>query len=228
MSGIYTNGTYLENAPSWNAEDSQWKAVQIRRLLDRNRITPSTVAEIGCGAGVVLLELSKVFDQTTFKGYDISPQAIDLCKWNERAEFFCRDLLAEQSRFDLLLAVDVFEHVPDYLGFLRQCKLKADYKIYHIPLDIHVSSVLRNTFFSQRYTVGHLHYFTADSALATLKDTEHEIIDYFYTDAAFGVFKHHPSLKRAIANVPRWIFSKLSVPFTARMFGGYSLLVLTR
>ena len=72
------------------------------------------------------------------------------------------------------------------MGFLEKCRAKAEYKIYHIPLDVHVSSVLRNAFIGGRYTLGHLHYFTADSAIATLKDTGHEIVDYLYTNAALG------------------------------------------
>ena len=80
----------------------------------------------------------------------------------------------------------------------------------------------------KRHSFARGHNFTADSAIATLKDTGHEIVDYFYTNAAFGLFKEHPSLKRAIANGPRWLFSKFSMRFTARIFGGYSLLVLAK
>ena len=126
------------------------------------------------------------------------------------------------------MIIDVFEHVPDYLGFVEKCREKATYKIYHIPLDIHVSSVFRNSFLRNRYTIGHIHYFTADSAISALRDTGHEIIDCFYTNGAVGLFKEHPSFKKAIANVPRWLLSKFNLPFTARLLGGYSLLVLTK
>jgi hypothetical protein len=34
--------------------------------------------------------------------------------------------------------------------------------------------------------------------------------------------------KKAIANVPRWPLPRFSVPFTVRLLGGYSLLILTR
>jgi hypothetical protein len=128
--------------------------------------------------------------------------------------------------------IDVYEHIPDYVGFVEKCRKKADYKIYHIPLDISVSSVLRNSFIPTGgvYPGGryHIHYFTADWALATLKETGHEIIDHFYTSGSFGGFGLHPSFKTSIANCPRWLFSKFSLPFTARVFGGYSLLVLAR
>jgi len=169
---------------------------------------------------------------TEFRGYDISPQAIGLAKQaeGENIQFYCEDLLSESNaeQFDVLIAIDVYEHVPDYMGFLEKCKQKAAYKVYHVPLDLHVSSVLRNTFMRSRYAVGHLHYFTADSAMATLKDTGHELVDWFYTNPAIELFKEHPSVKKAVANVPRYICSKLSVSLTARVFGGYSLLILAR
>lgn len=234
MEDLYTSGQYLATTQTWHSEDSPWKAEQVAKIIRTNRIQPGSIAEIGCGAGVILSELlkSRDFVDVRFRGYDISPQAIELSKGidNDRLEFVCEDLLSEQNRdyFDLLLIVDVFEHIPDYTGFVDRCGKKAAYKIYHIPLDIHVSSVLRNAFIRQRYNLGHLHYFTAESAIATLRDAGQEILDVVYTNAAFGLFKQHPSFKRGLANIPRWLFSKFSVPFTARVFGGYSLLVLTK
>lgn len=234
MSAIYTSGKYLEVTQSWHAEDSPWKATQINKIIRDNHILTSKITEIGCGTGAILEELSKkeCFQKTRFEGYDVSPQAIQLAKRreNNRIQFFCKDLLSEPNtaHSDVLLVIDVYEHVPDYMGFLARCRTKADYKVYHIPLDIHVSSVLRNAFLHNRYTLGHLHYFTADSAIATLKDTGHEIIDCFYTSPATELFSNRPSMKKAVANVPRWVLSKVSKPFAARLLGGYSLLVLTK
>lgn len=234
MENIYTSGRYLEVTKTWHAEDSPWKAGQIKKIIDRNQLRSQKIAEIGCGSGSILNELSKLPDlqRVSFEGYDISPQAIEIAKrfHNERINFFQEDLLSgdNKKKFDILLVIDVFEHVRDYMGFLDKCKKKAIYKIYHIPLDIHVSSVFRNAFIRNRYTIGHIHYFTAESAISTLRDTGHEIIDSFYTDGAFGVFREHPKISTAVANIPRWLFSKFSVPLTARLFGGYSLLVLTK
>jgi SAM-dependent methyltransferase len=236
MANIYKSGEYLNATDkTWHSEDSPWKATQIFQIIKNNNLRPEKVAELGCGAGQILVELSKqdYLKDCHFTGYDISPQAIELCQKDApNCSFFCQDIFKEDSdnsaNFDILLVIDVFEHVPDYMGFLNKCRQQAKYKIYHIPLDITVSSVFRNSFIRPRSSIGHLHYFTADSALATLKDTGHEIVDYFYTNGAFGVFRQHPSIKKAIANVPRWIFSRFSIPFTARVLGGYSLLVLAK
>ena len=227
-------GEYLEKNRTWHAEDSAWKARQILRILGKNEIKPNTITEIGCGSGQILEELAREasLENCEFRGYDISPQAIDLCgkRQTGNVAFSKRDILAEDNadHFDLLLVIDVFEHVPDYMGFVEKCRLKANYKVYHIPLDIHVSSVLRGSFVRGRYHLGHLHYFTADSAIATLRDTGHEIVDFFYTSHALALFGKHPSLNRAIANGPRWLLSQLSVPLAARTLGGYSVLALTK
>lgn len=237
MNELYTSGEYLKaTGRTWHSEDSPWKAEQILQIIRKNSIQPNKIAEIGCGAGQILAELSKTayLRNTQFEGYDISPQAIELCKSIDikNCTFHCQNLLTLENDndkiLDILLVIDVFEHIPDYMGFLDECRHKATYKIYHIPLDIHVSSVLRNAFINERYSIGHLHYFTSDSAIATLKDTGHEIVDYFYTSGSFGVFTHHRSLKTAIANSLRWLFSKISLPLTARVFGGYSLLVIAK
>ena len=234
MGNIYTDGQYLEATQTWHAEDSPWKARQIKKIIDKNKLQPNSIAEIGCGSGSILDELSKQpeLHHVFIEGYDISPQAIEISNklGNKRIGFFQDDILSEgnEKYFDVLMAIDVFEHVPDYMGFVSKCKEKAKYKIYHIPLDIHVSSVIRNSFTNIRYTIGHIHYFTADSAISTLRDTGHEIVDYFYTNGAMDLFKEHPKIKTAVANLPRWLFSKFSVPFAARLFGGYSLLVLAK
>jgi SAM-dependent methyltransferase len=234
MDNIYTSGDYLKTTQTWHTEDSQWKANQIAKIITSNGLNISTVAEIGCGGGMILKELSEKesFGKVKFSGYDISPQAINLAKKNvsENINYYCEDLLTKPDIdiFDVLLVIDVFEHVPDYMGFLTQCRQIATYKVYHIPLDIHVSSVLRNAFIRGRYTIGHIHYFTAESALSTLRDTGHNIVDYFYTDGSFGVYRQHPSLQKTLANIPRWLLSKFSTSFTARLLGGYSLLVLAK
>ena len=78
MEDIYRSGKYLEAQKTWHAEDSPWKAGQIKKILDKNKIQPKSIAEIGCGAGSILDELSKLSDLhgIHFEGFDISPQAI--------------------------------------------------------------------------------------------------------------------------------------------------------
>jgi SAM-dependent methyltransferase len=230
MLNIYGDKTYLQLNPTWHEEDAQWKATQVIRMLQKHSIHPRSVAEIGCGVGGILADLHhQLPPDIEFHGFDIAPEAIARAKGREceRLSFRQEDLLKSNHQFDLLLVMDVIEHVPDYLGFLESCRARARYKLYHIPLDIHVSSVFRGSFVRGRKTVGHIHYFTAESALDSLTDTGHHIIESFFTDGALALASLHPGLKRTLANIPRRCLAAFSTRWAARLLGGYSLLVLT-
>jgi hypothetical protein len=230
VQNTYLDGSYLEFTGTWHSEDSPFKAAEVVKILRRNKVQFRRAAEIGCGAGLVLKLVSDQFQDAEFFGYDISPQAIAIARTHSdhRLTFVQADPLDSADRFDLLMAIDVFEHVPDYMGFLERCSVKAEWKLYHVPLDLHVSALLRDSYVCGKTGLGHLHYFTASAALRTLKDTGHEIVDYAYTNAAMGLFWQHPTLKRAVANVPRWILSKVNLPFASRLLGGWELMVLCR
>ncbi|MEZ6096155.1 MAG: class I SAM-dependent methyltransferase [Pirellulaceae bacterium] len=227
---LYTGGGYLENNPTWHLEDSPFKAKYIHQIIAANKLSPQTIAEIGCGAGGVLHELGKLLPspEIRFSGFDVSADAIEMAQQfvNERTSFEAINLFDAPQQFDLLMAIDVFEHVPDYLGFISGCARLAKYKLFHVPLDIHVSSVLRGTVGSARANVGHLHYFTSETALDTIRGCGMNIVDSLFTPTAIELYRMHPSLKRAIANMPRWLVSKINKRIAARWFGGYSLLIL--
>lgn len=226
----YFDGAYLAHNPGWHAEHSPTKARWIDNILRRNRLEPKTIAEVGCGSGEILAELKKRRPDAQFTGFEISPQAYAICspKQAPGLEFRLDDLLQSNSeRFDLLLAVDVFEHVPDYLGFLRALRERAGHHIFHIPLDLSVQALLRGSSYPiLRDQTGHLHYFFKYTALATLRDCGYEIVDWSYTRSSQEL--PGKGLRTKIANLPRKLMQLVSEDLSARLFGGYSLLVLTR
>jgi 2-polyprenyl-3-methyl-5-hydroxy-6-metoxy-1,4-benzoquinol methylase len=121
-----------------------------------------TICEVGCGAGEVLKQLQqRLTNECDLLGCDISPQAIELCKSraNERLRFLLGDVIQMPERFfDLILVLDVIEHVEDYFTLLRNIKERALYKIFQIPLDLSVQTVLRATPLSRdRQRFGHIH-----------------------------------------------------------------------
>jgi len=226
---IYTDGKYLETNPTWHVEDSAWKAAQILRMLERNRIRPQTVCEVGCGAGEILKRLQEAMDRSCeFHGYEISPQAFRLCqeRANDRLHFHLQDfLLEEERRFDLLLLIDVIEHMEDYFGFLRRVRSRSHYTVLHIPLDLSCRSVLwPSRLLEIRRTMGHIHCFTFETAMESLVEAGYKVIDHFLTPVALDAPKK--AVKTHLANVPRRITSIASRKTAARLFGGFSLLVL--
>ena len=141
----YESGEYLAHNPDWHAADAPFKARWIADILRRNGVEPAHVVEVGSGSGEVLVELAKHFPEARADGYDISPQAhaIAAPKSAGRLEFHHADFLtADAPPPDVLLAIDVFEHVEDYMAFLRRMKPLAPMKVFHIPLDLSVQGLL--------------------------------------------------------------------------------------
>jgi cyclopropane fatty-acyl-phospholipid synthase-like methyltransferase len=226
---IYKDGAYLDKNQTWHVEDSPWKAKQILQIIRKNQLSPATICEIGCGAGEILSQLSAQLPETKFFGYEISPQAFALThtRKSDRVSFYFSDLLKEDVSYDIVMAIDVIEHVEDYFSFLRELKKKGTYKILHIPLDLSVQTVLRMSPILQgRKQVGHIHYFTKETALASLRDLGYEIVDHFYTAGMLEL--PGKALKSKLLNLPRRLFFGLHKDLAVRMLGGYSLLVLAK
>ncbi len=230
MARTYVDGDYLAKNPTYHVEDSAWKAQQILRMLARHELLVRTVVEVGCGAGAILAELQRLMPAgTMFTGYEISPQAAQLAREREQPglQFVCADILSvEPPVADLLLCIDVIEHVEDCLGFLRRLRQRGEYKIFHIPLEMSVQAVFRSTpLIRAREQVGHIHYFSKETALLSLRDAGYEVVDHLFTSLAVD----RPDTTRAsFAAAPRALAAAVSQDLAARLLGGFSLLVLAR
>jgi len=228
-SAIYRDGRYLKNNPSWHIEESPFKVTQIRRMIRQQNLAPKTVCDVGCGAGLVLAELQPHLPpDCVCWGYDVSPHALTMSanRGNKNLRFRLRDIRTDEcdTFFDLLLMLDVFEHVEDYMGLVRAVRSKAKQKLFHIPLDLSVQAVVRrNGLLLRRDHHAHLHYFTKETALRTLTDVGYTIVDHFYTPRCIEL---GDLLVQKIARIPRKLAFAVSPDVTVRMLGGYSLMVL--
>lgn len=231
VNDMYITGEYLKHNPTWYVEDSAWKAEHIYRLIQKHELKPTTICEIGCGCGEILRQLqNKMPKICLFTGYEISPQAYNQClqRENEMLRFKLKDFTSEiDCTYDLILLIDLIEHIEDYFQFLRFIKEKSHHIILHIPLEMFALSALYPQFLlGQRKKAGHLHYFSKETALQMLRDLGYEILDYSYT-AGYALPRDY-GLKDKILKIPRWIFFPFSNDLTVRVFGGYSLLVLVK
>ncbi len=187
--------------------------------------------EIGCGAGEILVQLqTKLPHDSELHGYDISPQSHEmaLARSNDRLEFHLADITEERGlHFDLIVIADLIEHLDDYYGFLRKVKPLADHVILHIPLDLSAYSVIRSHYLAdQRRTVGHIHFFTKDLALAGLTDAGFEVLDCFYPTPPAD--KEVRPLKQHVLRWMRDLSYAVAPDFSVKTLGGRSLMVLAR
>lgn len=229
---LYTSGEYYKNNPDWDIADAKWKTDVIFGLLQKNNINVTNVTEVGCGAGENLVELAKRDEKIKIlTGYDISPQAIALAekKSTQKISFLNEDFIAkENTRTDLLLIIDVIEHVDDYYGFLRSLKTKSDYFVFHIPLDVSARTVMKpHVLLQQRQSVGHIHYFSKEMAIWALQDTGYEIIDWVYTKPVVDI-NSADSFIRVIKKTLRNISFAFNKEWSVKKWGGYSLMILTK
>lgn len=229
---FYTSGEYLEHIPDWHAEDGPIKARWIADLLGRNDVVPEHIVEIGMGSGEILVNLCDTFPSALLEGYDISPQAYAIAagKASDQVRFHHADYLTSSTVSpDLIMAIDVFEHVEDYMAFLKAIRPLAPLKVFHIPLDLSVQGLLRGKpILYARELIGHLHYFFKDTALAVLADCGYEIVDWKYTHGAEVLPGTRRRLRTRMLNAPRRALRAINEDFAVRLLGGSSILVLTR
>ena len=237
MESIYQTGEYLEHNRGWHREDSAWKAEHIARAIERYQVAHDRVCDVGCGAGEVLCQLAERYPASEFVGFDLSPQAYALARTRQAANRrFVLGTAMDQSGFDLALAIDVFEHVEDCYDFLRRMKGIATWKIFHIPLDMSVLAVAMNNPMWARREVGHVHYFSKETALATLADCGYQIVGYQFTNSQALNWKNlfvggrtaRKLAKLLLLGIPRTVVSMISPTLSARFLGGLSLLVVAR
>lgn len=225
---IYLDGTYLKNNPNWHLEESAWKAQQVIKVIERNHLSLSSVCDVGCGAGEVLCQVSKhLHGEQSFTGYDISPHLMEQWALRETksVHFYCGDIFEKDEHFDLIMALDVVEHVEDYIGFVRKLKEKARYKLFHIPLDLAVQRLIRvGTLLDDMQSVGHLHLFTSELVLAQLQRVGYRIIEDAYI--AKRIDLKMGGKKSRLLTIPRKVCFAMNHDLTARFFGGWSLSVL--
>lgn len=228
---IYRTGTYQEMAPSWHVEESAGKAEEIARLLRGHRLTPHSICEVGCGAGEVLRKLQVALpDDCELTGYDISPQAIELARQreNEQLHVYLGDFRTDDTgTYDMLLVLDVLEHLEDYYAFLRSLKARGTYKVFFFPLDLSVQSVIRpHGLLHTRDAYAHLHYFTKETAIRALQDTAYEVLDAVYTADALN--SPTSEVGRRLLKLPRKVAFALNHDLAVHLLGGYRLLVLAQ
>jgi 2-polyprenyl-3-methyl-5-hydroxy-6-metoxy-1,4-benzoquinol methylase len=228
----YTSGEYLDQNPSWHVEDSHYKADQILRLLDANAVPVKRVCDVGCGAGEVLRRLhDQLGPDVEYIGLDVSPQAIELAKPREtpRLRFELRDVADEpDGAYDLLLLMDVIEHVQDPSGLLSTAMRKASHTLLHIPLDLSALTVARpHSLVGAHDELGHVHFFVKETALQFLSDLDAEVIDWRYT-TILDMDRPSGSRKLRALNAARRLLRRLSPELSAHLLGGFSLLALVR
>jgi SAM-dependent methyltransferase len=228
----YETGAYGEHNPDWHEADAPFKAAALAVVARFAGLVPHTVLDVGCGTGRVLAELKRELDgewpDTTYEGWDIASEPIGRARASyegDRITFVKGDFLESERKADLLLCVDVIEHVASDLQFLVALRPRAQWFLFRIPLDLSALDVVRpRRLLEARRRYGHRQFYTRETALALLEEAGFQVEVWRYD----RVPPPADTLRRRLVDrVRRSLFS--AVPdATVRWIGGFSLVVCAR
>lgn len=227
----YQDGSYLAENPTWHAEDAPWKLEHVLRGLVNAGINFQTVVDRGCGSGALIKLWASRCPQLKFTGYDISPQALLLCQQNKPENVsFVLQKAPPQYKADVLLIMDVLEHVEDEENWLRESAACANFLVLHIPLERSLHSRLRPSWIEeQRQRVGHIHFYTPRDVELLLARNGLQILSWHYTNKYVECPQRLSSCKSkvgmCIRKLAHWLLPRR---FSAVTIGGYSVLCVAQ
>ena len=223
----YYNEDYIKYNLTWHSEDSYFKFIQIKKLINKNNLKFKTFCEVGCGAGKILYYLSKRYKNKNFFGYEISKKAFDMCKKNGNKVKYYNSNLKKNKKYNVILCADVIEHVENPFKFLNEIKKSSNFQILHVPLDLSVNSLIRKSvILKARKNVGHLHFYNKEIILYDLKKLNFEIIDYFYTFNN-NIYTKGSIGQKILATIRKFVYF-INKDLAVNYLGGFSLMILTK
>lgn len=239
----YYNADYLEYCPSVHAEDAPIKLRQITKFLPSKL---ESVSDVGCGLGIILKRVAEQSGAQMAIGIDISKTILrktkSLCR---NLELVCADgeyLPFKDNVFDLSLAIDVVEHVPNPSKLISEQFRIAKKMLAWIPIG---GIGLWHRRKSWEQNVGHLHIFNKEKMLKLIKQSGFKVDIYeamlpnnkmneIFTQQLNTLKQHFSvsiflwSLIAFYYNVLRYVIYKLSEDFCNFFFCLYLIVIASK
>lgn len=156
--------------------ESRYK-IKILSSMIPKRIKIDNILEFGCGNAAGLRFMAEKRGSKNLFGIDISQKMVELAKKNCPKGKFLKGGLEVLKKFnepiDLILLLDILEHLPDPQKALEVASQKASFLGIKIPLE--KTLVNRIIGYSSR-EAGHLHFFSEDDFLKILESANLKIV----------------------------------------------------
>jgi hypothetical protein len=204
---IYRDGSYIELNPSLHAEDVEYKLGHIRALLNEEPLSARKVRilDVGGGSGLIAAGVGNYLSArgctVECVGLEISPEMLQCQRINNRyliASTDDFDTAARHGPFDLVLLIDVIEHVAEPAVLVDKVDLISDRILYNIPIERNLADLVRNVYCRGHYyerqtaSLGHIHFFSWRSARRFV-DTHHHAVRWRFPNyAAHILTTDHP------------------------------------
>ncbi|SRR6266496_3837149 len=145
---------------------------ELLKLVAKLGVT--TVLDVGCGAGDNLAALAQAMPHLKLSGADVSPEALSLTA-KRVAGVTLYQLDAQQrsleEKFDLVLSVQVIEHLADDVAALKNMRLMA--------MNWVVATSMRGRMRPSESTIGHFRNYTDSELRSKAESAGLEVVDIY-------------------------------------------------
>ena len=204
---------------------------QKKHKINLNNI--ENVCDLGCASGGLANAIyeSNIFRNiSNVEGWDLNSDAIKIAKEKyKHINFYNEDFLKMENKFDLVTLADVFEHIPDVYGFLRDLRTKSKYFLFYIPLELNLLNLLKGyKEMKRRYSsYGHFHFYSASTAVLLLETNGYEVISKRFAKDRTHNFFLNLTFGGYLASIPQY-FIELFSPYLSSVLLGDHLVVLAK
>ncbi len=223
---------YLQLHKDLHEADVDSKVGAIADILPKDGKIHS-ILDVGCGSGKILIQLSQLLSTDKNTGIDISQKVIDVAKSNDSNKtvtWLATDVFsAALSKHDVVLAVDIVEHVQDEQIFLKRISQLGDLVVIKVPIEVNfvnrivksLSGGIVNPLSDTEVRYGHTHHYSVGGFLSLLAGSNLRVVKIEYM--------HLPKRSRIfweilrIMFMPLWLISKKSY---VNFNGGFLVVLL--
>ena len=157
---------------AWYRLGAKGKAKNIKALLADRQSEVSSVLDVGCGSGAVLLALRGHGIGQSLSGIDVTVPAdridpdivgsdIEIARYDGHRLPFADD------SFDLVYSSHVLEHVADERGFIAElARVARTYVFVEVPCELHARTSIAKL--QTTLNIGHINAYTPESFALTL------------------------------------------------------------
>lgn len=199
---LYLTDEYLKKNPSLHEEESPWKVHKIVPLIDRfidciNGKEEINILDVGGGAGFILNSVSTYIESSygirvNKYALDLSPHMLEIqSKTNpDMVKALNEDIRKTSFRdkeIDLILLIDVLEHVPNPAEALEELRRISSFSILKVPLQDSIFSIIWNFMRRgepKRYdfeTYGHINFYSFSKLKHQIEKHAGRLLNFCFT-----------------------------------------------
>lgn len=225
---------YIRLHPDLHDADLESKITAVFKILPHD-ININSILDVACGSGKILIEVLKKLNSIRNVGIDISKKAINIAKQydlEKKVLWITKDIFKfNQERFDLVLALDIIEHISDDKKFLNKMEELGQNLIIKAPIEKNFINKLFNILsfkkidplLDTKLRYGHVHHYSLKELMKLINGSSFSIkkINYMHLPKRSKLFWE---IWRIIF-MPLWFISK---EYYIKFNGGFLVLFLTR